>query len=499
MPLRIVPYEQQTSVSLAGMPRASAPAIVDPTGAAVQQLAGQVQKIGADMYQVSREADLHDRLGKAATELSDLELRFDRDSDFRTSPQRFDEQAKAIGDKYMDGVQDQAVATAFRRQYQTLSLAKSINVRKDSWKKEGDYNISALDTNIDTYATQAANARNPGEAAVVEQQARLAIASAQTNGWLSAVDAGKRERTFLQKRDSAVVIRDLSLDPILTASKLSLDPEYAQHIDPVLRERYSDQAWKRAESDRKSADVAAEKERKRLGDENMKEAFSRMDKGVLTRDYVEGIRSTVEPTEYKSLLVSLNGGDRKDDPTAYAEITGLVYSNQALAERRAYTLHQQGKITNATLAATVRDARNISRQEGPKTAYERERLFITNAVKPSDLVPDPAGSARFALAIREYDDFALKGNPTDQDLRNKADAVLKKFSMVNMVDLANKTSAGAQPTPQQQLETVAKEAQQLISDRDTKKITPQEFNRKMDTLNRTRKAAEKAMQTNGGK
>lgn len=497
MSLRIVPYQQQTALSVVGAPRASVPNVIDPTGAAIAHLGAEVQKVSADAYEVQRAMDLQDRIGKFTAEVSTLELQFDRDQDYRSAPQRFKEQADALRDKYAEGLNDSVVATAFKRQAQTITTSKHVNVIRDAFKKESAYSIAALDTNIDTYATQAANARNPGEAMVVENQARIAIATAQASGFIDPVEAGKRERKFFEKRDTAVVIRDMSIDPMITASKLSLDPEYAKGVDPVQRERLTDQSWRRSESVRKAQDTAAEKERKRLGDENLKEAFSRLEKGGLTRDYVEGIRSTLEPTEYKSLLASLNGTDRKDDPVAYAELQGLVYSDPAGVERRAYALHQQGRIRNETLSQTINRAREISRQEGPRTAFERERQYITNAIKPSDLVPDAAASARYALVIREYEDFANGGKRTDAELREHADGLLKKYTQIDMIDLAKKTASGARPTPEKQLESISADEDALAKDFEAKKITQQEFNRKAETLKRARRAAEKAANAHG--
>lgn len=499
MPLTLYGSQQRTTPSMSGAPRLSVPALVDPTGAALSDLAGQVSKIGQDMYNVQREADLQDRIGKATAEIAELELNFDRDQDFRTAPQRFQEQADAIRDKYLDGVSDSAVATAFRKQFQQLSLAKSINVRKDAWAKEKDYNVASLDSNIDTYATAAANSKNPAEAAIVENQARIAIASAQNGGWISAEDAGKRERVFLTKRDSAIVIRDMSLNPGLTATKLSLDPTYAANVDPVARERYADQAFRRSLELKKSTDAAAEAERKRRGDELYKEALSRQAKGALTPAYVEEIRAFVEPTEYKSLLDALSGKDRKDDPVAFAEVQDMLYRNPPLAESMAFFLHKNGKLRNETLSSVLSRAREIGRTEGPRTAYERERQYITNAIKPSDFVRDPAGSARYAVVIREFDDFALSGTRTDADLRTKADEILKKWTLVDMVDLAKKTGLGGRPTPELQLEANTAEAARLMAERESGRIPPQEFNRRMEALDKSSRAAERAIENAGRK
>jgi hypothetical protein len=499
MPLRIA-YQQQTTPGMVGAPRAQAPGGVDAFGAVLQDFAKGLGDVAKGMAQASREADLVDRVGKATSDLATLELAFERDQDFRTAPQRFAEQADAIRDKYLDGVNDPAVATAFKKQYGQMQLAKSINVQKSSFAKEKDYNVASLDANLDTYATNAANAKNPAEAALVEQQARLSVATMQAGGWISAEEAGKRERTFLAKRDHAVVLRDMSIDSMMAATKLTIDPTYAANVDPVQRERLADQSFRRADSEERSRNAEAERQRKARGDELVKDGYGKQASGTLTRQHVDTIKAFIEPAEYKSLLSSLNGAERKDDPVAYSELQGLVYSNPAEAERRAFVLHQNGRIRNETLSSILSRSREISRSEGPRTPYERERLFITNAIKPSDLVPDPSASARYALVIREFDDYALKNpNANPEEIRAQADGLLKKYTMVDMVDLARKTAAGAQPTPQQQLDTIGAETMKLIQDRDAKRISPQEFNRKMEPLNRARKAAEKALNVNGGK
>jgi len=499
MPLQLTQYRQQTTLSQVGVPRAQAAAAGDTIGAGLTQFANQIEQIGKGLFAAQREADLQDRIGKATAEISELELRFDKDQDFRTAPDRFKAETETIRDKYLDGVTDTAVATAFRKQFQQISLAKSINVRKDAWKKEIDYNRASLDANLDTYATAAANAKNPAEAAIVENQARIALASAQAGGWITAEDAGKRERSFLTKRDSAVVIRDLSIDPMMTATKLSLDPSYAANIDPVQRERLVDQAYRRADTEQKTRDAQAERERKARGDELLKDALAKQADGKLTRAYVDQIKDFIEPSEYKSLLAGLNGADRKDDPQAFAELQGLIYTNAVEAEARARVLHQNGRIKNETLASVISRSREISRQEGPRTEYERSRLFITDTLKPSALVNDPAGSARYALAIREFDDFMLVGKPTNKEIREKAEEIQKRFALVDMADLARRTAAGAQPTPEMQLQAIQVQAEKLIADKDAKKITEADFMKKMADLGKARVAAERAARANGGK
>lgn len=501
MPVRIPLYEQQSLPQSGGLPRANAPGGVPlsmTAGAALTELGDDLNKIDREMTKVRREADLTDRIGRATADLAELELSFEQDQDFATAKNRFEQSAAAIRDKYSADLPDPVVRQAFGKRFQELALAKSINVRKDAMTKERSYNVASLDTSLDVYANAAANAKNAAEFDLITNQVRIAITTAQAGGWINPVDAGKRERGFLSKLDLATVRRDMMVDASLTADKLALDPSYLPNLDEAQRASLTDQAYKRAETTRRQLDADAERARKARGDDLLKEAFSRQTSGKLDRAYVEQIRSFIEPAEYKSLLKGLGEGPgQKNDPAAYADLQRLIYDNPVEAERMAFQYHRNGRIKNETLSSTLSAARSISRQEGPRTAYERERQFITNAIKPSDMVPDPAASQRYAIVIREYDDFAKAGNKTDAELRTAAENLIKRYTMVDMVELARRTASGAQPTPSAQLDGIAKDAALLKADFDAKRISKAEYDKRMLNLNNARKAAERAEGANG--
>ena len=108
-------------------------------------------------------------------------------------------------------------------------------------------------------------------------------------------------------------------------------------------------------------------------------------------------------------------------------------------------------------------------------------------------------AARFAVVIREYDDYALGNNRKPEELRAKADELLKRYSLVNMIDLAKQTAAGAQSSPQAQIDANLAEAERLMQMKQEGRISDQEFNRKMGLLNKSTKAAEEAMRHGGTK
>lgn len=497
MPLILRQYQQQTLPQSGGMPRANPLPLVGFAGAALQNAGTDLAQLDREMQAGRREADLSDRLGKFTTELTQLELDFDRDQDFKTAPQRFRDQAKALQDKHLDGMDDAILRSAFTKRSNELSLSKYVNVAKDSRTKETQYHRAALDTNLDVYADSAATAKNPAELEVVKNEASIAVAAAQTAGYISPEEAVKKERSFLGKVDLATVRRDMTANISLTADKLALDPNYARNLDPATRASLTDQAYNRADSQRRRAEAESERDRKKRGDEIMKDAWEKLERGTLTRDFVANARGFVEPGEYHSLIRGMkeksDGNKVKNDEAVLADLNRILYveNDPAKAEREAFRYQKAGLLQSKTLGTFLGTARSHSRQEGPKTPYERERAYIVNAIKPSEMVPDPAGQARFAAAMREYDDFA-QANPqaTGTELRAKADDVLKRLSIVDMQDLARRTSLGARNDPQTILDEISGKAARYKADLDKKKINQVEYNKKMDELNKARKAAE---------
>lgn len=499
MPLQIRPYQQQQTPQSGGMPRAQVLPQVG-IGEAIYRLGATAEQVNNEFTKTRREVDLNDRIGRATTELVELEQSFETDQDYKTAPDRFKQRAEDIRTRHLDGIDDAVVKQAFTRQFQTLQITKWSNVSKSSIAKQKDYDRASLDTSMDLYATQAANARSPEERALFENQARIAIAGAQTSGSITAVDAGQRERKFLTRLDEATVLRDMAANPSITADKLALDPTYASNIDPVQRERWVDQAYRRAESERTRREAAEEKDSRKRGDELLKDAYAKLEKGRLTREDVETLRSQpgVSPAEYRALLKGLKEGpSQKNDPAAYADLQTLLYTNPAEARRKALQYHKSGLIKNEVLGSVMGTASGLERQGGPRTPYERERAHITQVLKPSEMVSDPAAQARYALAVREYDDFNLGGQRTPEELRTKATEITGRFAMVNMEDLARRTSLGYQNSPQQVLDGARAEGLRLQQQLDKKQITKAEFDKKMAGLNQARVAAEAALNAQG--
>lgn len=465
---------------------------------ALQELGRTVTEMGTKLAEARRGAEYNDALGKASEELEVKASEFSRDQDFKTAPNRFKGIAKTIGETYAKSIDDGVARDMFTREYGRRALERQIGVVKQAAKQEQDYHTAAMDDRESIYVRKAVEAPEGVERGAVLQEAQGDLAVMRAAGWISDVEAGKRERGLRAKIDQAVVTRDLAADPAITAARLSTDAGYAPNIDPVTRERMVDHAFRRAETERGRADRDAERARKAKGDDLMKNAWELQSQGRLTRGYVEGAKAFVEPSEYKALLTALEGRDVKDDPRAFAELQQLVYDNPREAEKRAFEYQSKGRITNETLASTLSRARGVDRQDGPRSPYERERQYITGVLKPSPFADDPAGAARHAEAMREFDDYANDGKRSDAELRAKADDITKRWSLTNMADLAKRTSAEVRNDPKVQLESLQRRAAQLKTEFDGKKITQQKFNQEMANINKAVKAAQ-AAETAGGR
>jgi hypothetical protein len=460
---------------------------------ATAELGGAIEEIAQRIQKARRGAQLADALGRAQSDLETKALEYQRDQDFKTSGTRFAKDATSIGETYAKTIDDPVTRDLFSREYTQKSLVRRLEVIKAAAKQEQDYNVAAMDQREDLYVRQAVASPEGLMRESVLNEARADLAVMRKAGWLTDVDAAKRERSILSKVDQAIATRDLSDNPIEASRRLALEPTYAPNLDPVTRERLVDAGFRRADAERARAERDQDKERRKQAEDIMLQAFDLEAKGQLTRGFVDKARALVTPSEYRGLLKALEGGAQKDDPAAYARLQKLSYDDPKEAERLAFAYHKSGQIKNETLAAVLSRARGIDRQEGPRTEYERSRRYVTDSLEPSAQVPDPAPRARQALAVREYDDFAASGKRTDQELRDKSNEVVKRMALVNMTDLAQKTSVGARSDPKTQLEELAKRGEKLKADLDAERISPSKFNQEMAKLNTARKAAEAAM------
>lgn len=236
-----------TVEDLGARPAPSPDTTVAPISGGVE-IARQIGGIGDALIQIDKElterrrhADLTDALGKATEEIGTKAIEFQRDQDFRTAPTRFKETANEIGKKYAAGLTDPRVREVFGQQFGQLAVAKQLGVVQTAAKQEADFNVSALDGNLDTFATSAGNAQTAIERQIIGEQARLAIEENKSAGWITDVQARKMNDKYQQGYFMTLRNRD----PVGAFSELM---DSRGRMDPLLASRLQSELFNAAQS-----------------------------------------------------------------------------------------------------------------------------------------------------------------------------------------------------------------------------------------------------------
>ncbi len=387
-----------------------------------------------------RVADLVEATGTATRQLNDLELTFERDTDFRTAPARFLEQAEAIGTATLEGIEDRAVRTLFERDYLKSVETKLTSVKRKAWDREVQDSVARLDLLLPEYTRLAAAAENDVERQQIIGRARAAIAGFEAAGYITAPDAVARAQGLLSDIDQAEVRNLITFDPDAAVDAL-LDDGRFQNLDELARARLTDTAVARADSLAKEqarlaekAERALEKAQQERAEALMKEAYALHQDGELTREAVEGFREEVGASDYRNLLrlVDPATDSFRDDPEAVQDLQGLLAEEPERAADLAGQLHREGLISNDRYIATTNAARNLARQTGPRSEYERSRSFLQGALDPGPFVQDPLGRQRAAEALQVFDDYAASGTRSDEELRRRALEIRDQFALVRL-------------------------------------------------------------------
>lgn len=179
----------------------------------------------------------------------------------------------------------------------------------------------------------------------------------------------------------------------------------------------------------------------------------------------------------------------KDDPGTFRDLQSIIYANPGQARTFALTAHRNGLIRDETLEQALSRVqgridhyRSEARQEGPKSAYERNREYIVRSMDPGPLVQDPLPRSRLAEALATFDAWMLSGKRDDKDIDARAREVVGQYKMVDfngtVLALPSPRSGQIRRNPgdragmQQDLAAAAAEAKRRL---DTKQITRSEY------------------------
>lgn len=172
----------------------------------------------------------------------------------------------------------------------------------------------------------------------------------------------------------------------------------------------------------KQQEASAEKARTALGEDYLKESYSRASKDSLTPDFIEAARPYISAAEYKGLQATQKGGADADDPRALIDLTQRLASETPDNFQKLATSYvEQGKLKNETYVSLSEKNRLAAKEDQPARPYRSGRDVVKTTLDPGQLLSGPAAAiARTsqAQALTEFDNWA-QANPS----ATRADAV----------------------------------------------------------------------------
>lgn len=378
---------------------------------AVGGLVDQLAQLGEKWQEAQRVSDLADANLAGLRALSDLELKLQQDPDWRSMPQRFEDGAAEIRDRIAAGLGDATVRTMFERDFEERVITRRVQVRTAALGRETDAARASLDANLDTYSGLAAAARSDVERAEILGLARGEIFGKAQAGFITLEDAGKRERQFLARVDEADVLRGLTFDPDGTLQSL-LDPGLYPNLDEVARSRLIDRAQARADAlarERIAAQEAAERAAERAERERAEEIAKEGDRlaagGQLTAEWIEANRGALDGSDYRYFYGKLRGADAKTDPFVYSDLRTRAAAGEDVRGAARAEL-QSGRLTESSYDKIVAEVEGAGIAGELPSWYKRGLDYIGDALRVSDVNPDPAAAQRKANAIDDWRDWA---------------------------------------------------------------------------------------------
>jgi len=202
--------------------------------------------------------------------------------------------------------------------------------------------------------------------------------------------------------------------------------------------------------DATQAERTAEKARKVLGDEALKEIYSRSERGSLTADAIEQARPYLTASEYHGALRLTREESASDDARAIIDLTKRIASDDPDSFiKLAGSYVDQGKLKTATFIQLTEKNRAAAKDDQPASPYKSMRGVIEKSLEPGMLV---TGAARIPFAaaqqqaLQEFDNWAQgkpQGQLTREEAQDQAAAILKRYAVIDTTQM--KASLGLSP------------------------------------------------------
>ena len=228
------------------------------------------------------------------------------------------------------------------------------------------------------------------------------------------------------RRNPFQALQSLQADPRFT----TLDPD---KLESLIRSSESAIQHKAAMADHAAAQ--SERNRRIMGDQVSKEGWDLLAKGQMTEEWMDQYRSTLDASDYKMLRQGMQEGGSVGSRTVQTSIFEKIYSGVDASDE-IMAGFKNGDI-NPQLARSLLD------ENKDMSPAKKAKSFITQYLKPSDLMYSGTQAQSYAEALSEFD--RLYAQDPKQDPLELARIVVKRNALADMQGI---TAVAPLPSPQ---------------------------------------------------
>ena len=480
-------YRQQIT------PRVTTPdvrglAAIQSPAAQIAESIGQLAQIGAEINQKKRAAKLDTLNAQAATELNDFVLSLETDTDYDTQVDRYNQRVQDIEKRVKEQVGDDTrLFNMWQREFTVPSTARSFDVRKRALKGIVGRERANLDDNL-YQLSQLPGSGNPELDSFAISQGMLALDNALANGFITDEEEANLRQSFQRNASMASAKKAIADNPdaFITAAETG---GFA-NLSNEDRTSLIAQAQKESEARDNRIRIQEDRLQKEVEDSTRMEGDDLVANGTLTRQWVQNHRDDLSPEQYRYFLKEVTGGAASTNPTIYSSLLTRASSGQDVGAevRQEYA---DGNLTKE-------DFNKLTSLSAGSGWYKRGSQFITQALRVSDLNPDPAAPQRLANAMNDWISWSQGVDVekmTDKQAIEEAQRIVKEYAIIDFQDAvltlrAPRFLVGSRNQPN--LESTEEETLRALEEG---RITEQEFAAQSALINRWRSSLEAIQRT----
>lgn len=418
-------------------------------GKGLQAFGEGAQKLGKGLDDYVFHVDQQDLArAKADKQIGEAGINqsFESDNDHTTFEQRYGEAITALNQSIEERLRPE-LQERFRLWSQPRDALAFGKARGRAFSIERDISLAADAEREQKLRESGLTDPDPIKRTEAIDTARSIIDAQYNRGFITAVQAQSRRQQWAVDFAKA----SIGMMPEDEQIRVLSGPPQAGSVTSFIpaddRERMLDRAQIRLMQREARADRLEDRQRKKLADEVLKEAYFRAGTGELTRDYIEASRGVLSATEYKGLLKLASGEEAAfDDPNAVAALAPRIDTDDpAEFQKNALDYLSRGKLKTTTFISLLEKNRAASRDDQPSSPYRSGRDLVKSTLDPGQMLSGAAASiARhgMAQALVEFDNWA-QANPraTRADMTSEAQDIIRRYQVVDTSQMKLATGA----------------------------------------------------------